>query len=159
VSTYMKPACMNMTRKPVTSVQTMLIENTLCVTRSYTSVTAREPGASPLPSPAGVAHTPAAPPVGSGQVGFAGSVLAPLKYAGSAGASAEPGGAAAGAASAGAASAAGAVAGASSSAFTVCEYRNNAPRPAAQAANSTRRALPRVGIRAPLDFFLVTISP
>ena len=34
VSTNMKPACMNITRKPVTSVQTMLIENRLCATRS-----------------------------------------------------------------------------------------------------------------------------
>ena len=36
-------------------------------------------GISPLPSPAGVAHVPAAPPVGSGQVGLVESALVPEK--------------------------------------------------------------------------------
>jgi hypothetical protein len=40
-----------------------------------------------LPSPAGVAHTPAAAPVGSGHVGFAASAFVAVKYAGSDGAS------------------------------------------------------------------------
>src|SRR5262245_12710007 len=83
VSTNMKPACMNITRKPVIIVHTMLMEKTLCAIRSYRSVTPRLAGASPLPSPAGVAHTPAAPPVWSGQVGLAGSAFAPAKYDGS----------------------------------------------------------------------------
>src|SRR5262245_1789926 len=49
---------------------------------------------SPLPSPAGVAHTPVAPPVGSGQGGgFFGSSLVAVKYVGNLG----PGAAAAGA--------------------------------------------------------------
>src|SRR5262245_50023331 len=43
---------------------------------------------SPLASPAGVAHTPVAAPVGSGQAGFFGSSLVPVKYAGSFGAGA-----------------------------------------------------------------------
>src|SRR4051794_9458761 len=50
----------------------------------------RVPGVSPLASPAGAAHTPAAAPVGSGHDGFAGSALAPEKYAGSCGAAAAP---------------------------------------------------------------------
>src|SRR6185369_11615912 len=88
VSTNMKPACMNITRKPATSVQTKLMEYRLCATRSYTSVIESAPGTSPLASPAGVAHTPVAPPVGSGQVGFAGSALVPVKYPGRCGGSA-----------------------------------------------------------------------
>src|SRR6516165_2888129 len=44
-------------------------------------------GTSPFPSPAGVAQTPAAPPVGSGQVaGFPVVSFAPEKYGGSVGA-------------------------------------------------------------------------
>jgi hypothetical protein len=34
VSTYMNPACMNITRNPVMRVHTKLIENTLWATRS-----------------------------------------------------------------------------------------------------------------------------
>ncbi len=36
-STIAKPACMNMTKKPVTSVHTMLMENMLWALRSYRS--------------------------------------------------------------------------------------------------------------------------
>src|SRR4030095_9196559 len=55
--------------------------------RSYRSVGLSCSGTSPLPSLAGVAQTPEAPPVGSGQAGFCGSFVA-VKYAGSSGASA-----------------------------------------------------------------------
>ena len=44
-------------------------------------------GTSPLPSPAGVVHTPDAAPVGSGQVGFDSSAFVLQKYAGNEGAS------------------------------------------------------------------------
>jgi hypothetical protein len=49
-------------QKPVISVQTTLIRSGW-VTRSYTSGIVSVDGVSPFPSPAGVAHTPAAPPV------------------------------------------------------------------------------------------------
>src|SRR5215510_6868770 len=55
--------------------------------RSYRSVGLSRSGTSPLPSPAVVAQTPAAPPVGSGQAGFCGSFV-PVKYAGRVGAAA-----------------------------------------------------------------------
>jgi hypothetical protein len=79
VSTIAKPACMNMTKKPVTIAQTMLIENRLCAMRSYRSPVVSAEGTSPLPSPAGVAQTPAAAPVGSGQVAGFPSVFAQVK--------------------------------------------------------------------------------
>src|ERR1051325_3198778 len=82
VSTSAKPACMNMTKKPVIRVHTMLIENRLWATRSYTSVGPSVAGVSPLPSPPGVAQTPLAAPVGSGHVGGLPSALAPEKYGG-----------------------------------------------------------------------------
>ncbi len=74
-STIEKPACMNITMAPVIKVQTMLIENRLWAIRSYRSVVASFSGTSAVPSAAGVAQTPAAPPVGSGQEGLAGSAL------------------------------------------------------------------------------------
>src|SRR5882757_1037894 len=70
-------------------------------------------GTSPLPSPAGVAQTPVAAPVGSGHVGFAGSAFAPEKYPGSAGAAGAAG-------SAGAASVAGSAGAASAAATSLC---------------------------------------
>ena len=42
VSTSAKPACMNMTRKPATSVQTKLIEKRLCDADCATASTAAE---------------------------------------------------------------------------------------------------------------------
>src|SRR4030095_3075842 len=63
--------------------------------RSYRSVGLSCSGTSPLPSLAGVAQTPEAPPVGSGQAGFCGSFVA-VKYLGrfgAAGASLAAGGA------------------------------------------------------------------
>ncbi len=68
VSTIAKPACMNITRKPVINVQTMLIENRLWTIRSKWSGGVILLGTSPVPSDAGVAQTPAALPVGSGQI-------------------------------------------------------------------------------------------
>src|SRR5438093_6002266 len=56
--------------------------------RSYRSVGFNCSGTSPLPSLAGVAQTPEAPPVGSGQAGFCGSAFSALKYGGRFGASA-----------------------------------------------------------------------
>src|SRR4029450_11316996 len=91
VSTSANPACMNMTRKPVISVQIMLMEKRLWTIRSYRSLVPRDAGVSPFPSLAGPAHTPAEPPVGSGQVGLLGSVFAPEKYGGKAGAGAAAG--------------------------------------------------------------------
>src|SRR5215471_6484351 len=55
--------------------------------RSYRSDGFNWSGTSPLPSPAGVAQTPVAPPMGSGQAGFCGSFVA-VKYAGRFGAAA-----------------------------------------------------------------------
>lgn len=43
-------------------------------------------GTSALPSPAGAAAVPEAPPVASGHVGFVASAFAPVKYAGNSGA-------------------------------------------------------------------------
>src|SRR6266581_4664473 len=63
-------------------------------------------GISPLASPAGVAHTPDAAPVGSGHAGgFFGSSLVAVKYPGSFGAGAAAAGAAAGASALGASTA------------------------------------------------------
>ena len=56
VSTSAKPACMNMTKKPVINVQTMLIEITFLPTRSATSLSV-----SPLAASAtGILATPPA---------------------------------------------------------------------------------------------------
>src|SRR5215831_17055173 len=57
--------------------------------RSYRSAGFNWSGISPLASPAGVAHTPEAAPVGSGHaVGFFGSSLVAVKYVGNLGAGA-----------------------------------------------------------------------
>ena len=83
VSTIAKPACMNITRKPASKVHTMLIEIKLWAMRSYRSALVSLPGTSfpfsGVPSPPGLAQTPAAAPVGSGQVGLFGSRLVPEK--------------------------------------------------------------------------------
>ena len=71
------------------SVHTMLIEYRLWATRSKRSVELKLLGTSPLPSPAGVAQVPAALPLGSGHVGFFGSLLFPEKYGGRAGVAAD----------------------------------------------------------------------
>src|SRR5258708_32661303 len=79
VSTIMKPACMNMTRKPVTSVQTKLIEYKLWTIRAY-----KPSGVSCVGSPsptglgAGSAQVPAFAPAGSGHRGAFGSGLVPV---------------------------------------------------------------------------------
>src|SRR6266542_1396561 len=61
VSTIAKPACINMTRKPVISVQTMLMAILLCPTASNASIKAGLPGSLRGTSLA----VPVAPPVGS----------------------------------------------------------------------------------------------
>src|SRR5258708_12629918 len=72
VSTMANPACMNMTRKPVMSVQTMLIEILLWPTVAITSASV---GA--LASFTGTSDAvPVLSPVGSGGAGAAGAAAA-----------------------------------------------------------------------------------
>src|SRR5262249_9741314 len=89
VSTSMKPACMNITRKPVTSVQTKLMEKRLWIIRPYSASGVSCDGSpSPTGLGAGSAQMPALAPVGSGQSGAFGSGLVPVIYGGSAAGSA-----------------------------------------------------------------------
>src|SRR6266496_220634 len=69
VSTIANPACMNMTRKPVMSVQTMLIEILLWPTVSMTSARVGFAGSFTGTS----AAVPVTAPVGSGPLGSAGA--------------------------------------------------------------------------------------
>src|SRR5215468_7370255 len=68
VSTRAKPACMNMTRKPVISVHTMLMAILLWPTVSITSVRAGWAASFTVTSPA----APVTAPVGSGPFGAVG---------------------------------------------------------------------------------------
>src|SRR5690348_12320036 len=91
----MKPACINMTRKPAINVQTMLIENRLWTIRSESAAGVMADG-SPSPTiasvpsafltavAAGVAQTPLLAPVASGNLVASSGVSA--MYAGSGGA-------------------------------------------------------------------------
>ncbi len=76
VSTIAKPACMNMTRKPVISVQTMLMAILLCPTASNASIKAGLPGSLRGTSLA----VPVALPVGSA-AGGAGVCAEAAKFA------------------------------------------------------------------------------
>src|SRR3954454_15114330 len=74
-STEAKPACMNMTRNPATNVQTMLMEYRLWAMRSYNPLTGIFDGSSSPGEAAGVAHVPAALPVGSGHLASFSSIF------------------------------------------------------------------------------------
>src|SRR6266699_4672492 len=93
VSTIANPACMNMTRKPVMSVQTMLIEILLWPTVSMTSARVGFAGSFTGTS----AAVPVTAPVGSGPLGSAGAAAGAAAAGDSAGAGAASVGAAEGA--------------------------------------------------------------